>query len=507
MAMSSHSSRRSRRKKKKDELFVEKPRNSTTLPIFLLTLGFLLAATAIWSVTRDRSLPIPIDPSDGGAKSISAIQGAKSWRRLEAAADEIKQRISGQQPSEVRDLLIIYQAIAERQLELATENTQKTSAQLKQLTALRGLAVTAQSPGVQLKLATELSALGLSLKDQPDKELASQAFQSLFLASELILTDGLNDENDSSRLATLLPTWVAQAAQQFPADQAICATIGNLFSRYPAVEDRNQQLQQIATAVQSGYRKSPNPAIVEWAGRLEIRHFFDQNKVLDLLTSTLTQTELQSEPLRELEDQLLADTPTPIKVQFAVELAQIYEGFDDVQAMQRLLDRVSAQDFSQWSKEKREQLQSDLLKMKERQSLRGQKLGLEFKLRDGTRFTPQQAEEAVSLLVFFKSPEELEKLEYQLRLLQRLPRAKFRYFLIGPEIEEAQWARLSSLIKPNDDDFRLPLLQPSSSEELTEKFRVTNADFFIILDQDRVQSLGVPLNRARVWLENRLYGK
>jgi hypothetical protein len=106
MAVSSLSSRLSRRKKR-DELFVEEPKNPTTLPIFLLTLGFLLAVTAIWSATRDRSLPIPIDLSDGGAKSISAIQGAKSWGRLEAAADEIEERISGLQPNEVRDLLVI----------------------------------------------------------------------------------------------------------------------------------------------------------------------------------------------------------------------------------------------------------------------------------------------------------------------------------------------------------------------------------------------------------------
>lgn len=503
--MSSHSSGRSRRKKKKDDAFVQPKKRSTALPIFLLTLGGLLAATAFWAATRDRSRPIPIDTSDGGKNSIAAIQATKSWKRLESASDDIQQRMSGQQPSQVRDLLNVYRVLAERQLELAVGDEKRTEAYSKQLTALRSLAITEQSPDARLKLATELSAVGLKLAEHPDNNLASQAFQSLFVASDLILADGLNDEEDAKRLSILLCSWVEQAARRFPADQPICDTIGMLFTRYPNVKDRDKQLQQLVEVVRKGYGNSPSQAIADWSSRVEIKQFFDENKVLTLLSSAITQVKLQPELLQGLEEQLFADKPTIGKLQFAVQLAEIYEGFDEPQAMLRLLDRIASLDLSEISEEKRKLLLVDIQKMRERQALRGQKLEMDLVLRDGTRWSVQENETQVVLLVFFREPAELENLEYQLGLLQRLPQSRFRFVFVGPQISDEEWIRLSSLARPNQPEFRLPLLDAGNAEELQKRFQITSTVFTAICDQGRITSLGTPLNRVLLWLEDRLY--
>jgi hypothetical protein len=505
--MSSHSSGRSRRKKKKDDPFVQTKKRSSALPIFLLTLGGLLAATAFWAATRDRSRPIPVDTSDGGQKSIASIQATKSWKRLETACDDIQQRMTGQSPSEVRDLLKVYRALAERQIELATTDDKKTEAQAKQLTALRSLATTEQELGLRLKLATELSAIGLKLTEHPDNNLASQAFQSLFVASDLILADGLNDEEDASRLSVLLGTWVEQAASRFPTEQPICDTIGMLFTRYPNVKDRDKQLQQLVEVVQKGYGNSPSRAIVDWASRVEIKQFFDENKVLSLLEAALTQTKMQPDQLQVLEEQLFADKPTIGKLQFAVQLAQIYEGFDEPKAMQRLLDRITALDLSGIMEDKRQQLLSDIQKMAERQVLRGQKLETDLVLRDGTQVTAQSLNEQVALLVFFSVPAELEKLEYQMGLLERLPKSKFQYFIAGPPISEEEWIRLSLLARPGEPEFRLPLLEAKNAEQLRARFRITSTVFPVTCDKGLITSLGTPLSRALLWLESRLYSE
>lgn len=503
--MFSHSSSRSRRKKKKEDAFVQVKRRSTTLPIFFLTLGALLAATAFWAATRDKSRPIPIDTSDGGRNSISAIQLSKSWKRLETASDEIQQRMVGQQPSEVRDLLKVYRVLAERQLDLAVGDEKRTQAQTKQLTALRSLAITEQELDARLKLATELSALGLKLADHPDDNVASQAFQSLFVASDLILTDGLNDEQDANRLAPLLCTWVEKAANRFPSEQPICDAIGMLFTKYPNVNDRDKQLEALVEVVRKGYGSSPSQAISDWASRVEIKQFFDENKVLSLLEAALTQVKMQPEQLQILEERLFAEKPTIGKLKFAVQLAQIYEGFNEPQAMQRLLDRITALDSSEVSEEQKAPLLADIQKMRERQSLRGQRFEMDLILRDGTELTAETLNSQVVLLVFFDSPVELEKLEYQLGLLERLPKSKFRYFWAGPAITEEEWARLSMLARGSDPGFRLPLLETKNAEQLRAHFKVTSTVFPVICDQGHVTSLGTPLNRLLLWLENRLY--
>lgn len=504
--MPSHSSGRSRRKKKQDQEFVKPGKRSTTLPIFVLTLIGLLAAAAVWSATRDRSRPIPVDTSDGGQKSIAAIQATKSWKRLETASDEIEQRISGQAPSEVRDLLKVYLALAERQLELASQESQKTAALTKQLNALKGLAASEPESKTRLRLATELSALGLKLTGHADDALASQAFQSLFMASELILVDGLNDEEDTTRLSSLLATWIEQASQRFPTDQSICEAIGNLFTRYPNVEDRDRQLLSLVDVIRKGYGKSPNPAVVEWAGRVEIKQFFDENKVLSLLTNALTQATLQPDQLKGLEDQLVTDKPTIAKLLFAVQLARIYEGFGQVEAMQRLLARIQALDLSQIDPQERAQLEADCRKMSERQALRGQQLSFDLVLRDGTQLSAEQMGKQVVMLVFFDKPEELEKVDYYLGSLRRIPVADFRYFLVVPDMNDEEWGRLSAMVNPNDPNFRLPLVAPEEEKKLRDKFLVTTSVFTVIIDGGKVASLGDPLNRVQLWLEGRLSG-
>jgi len=505
--MSSHSSGRSGRKKKKDDVFFQSRKRLTALRIFFLTVGGLLAATAFWAATRDRSRPIPIDTSDGGRKSISSIQATKSWKRLEAASDEIQQRMSGQPPSEVRELLKVYRVLAERQLELAVGDEKRTEAQVKQLTALRSLAITEQELGPRLKLATELSAVGLKLTEHPDDNLASQAFQCLFVASDLILSDGLNDEEDASRLSALLCTWFERAANRFPADQPICDTIGMLFTRYPNVKDRDKQLQQLVEVVRKGYESSPHRAIANWASRVEIKQFFDENEVLRLLEAALTQIKLQPEQLRGLEEQLFADKPTIGKLQFAVQLAQIYEGFDEPQAMQRLLDRIAALDLSEIGEEKQKQLLGDIQKMSGRQALRGKKFELDLVLRDGTQLTAQALDNQIALFIFFSTPAELESLEYQLGLLERLPKSKFCYFFVGPEISEEEWSRLSSLARPSEPEFRLPLLEAKCAEQLRARFQVTSTVFLVSCEKGTITTLGTPFNRALLWLENRLYSE
>ncbi|MFO0454904.1 MAG: hypothetical protein ACK5Z0_02755 [Planctomycetota bacterium] len=176
--MSSHSSGRSRRKKKQDKEFVATRKSSTTLPIFVLTLLALLAAAGVWSATRDRSRPIPVDTSNGGKESIAAIEASKSWKRLEVAAEEIQQRITGQQPKDVRDILRIYLALAERQIQLAANDSQKDAAYSKQLSALQGLAASEPEIEPRLRLATDLSALGLKLTESQDAALASRSESS-----------------------------------------------------------------------------------------------------------------------------------------------------------------------------------------------------------------------------------------------------------------------------------------------------------------------------------------
>jgi hypothetical protein len=505
--MSSHSSSRSRRKKKQGQEFVTTRKSSTTLPIFILTLLALLAAAGVWSATRDRSRPIPVDTSDGGKESIAAIESSQSWKRLEVAAEEIQQRISGQQPKDVRDILRVYLALAERQLQLAANDSQKDAAYSKQLSALQGLAASESEIEPRLRLATELSALGLKLVESQDDALASRAYQSLFMASDLILADGLNDEEDASRLSPLLGTWVEQAATRFPTDRSICESIGILLARYPSVKDRDQQLERLVELVKRGYGKSSNPAVVEWAGSVEIKQFFDENKVLSRLSAALTQAKLEPEQLKDLEEQLLVDKPALGKLQFAVSLAQIYEGFDQVSAMQRLLDKVAALDLSEIPEEKRAELQADSQKMRERQSLRGQKLELDLVLRDGTRLTSEQIEQQLTLLIFFRDPAELEKMTHELGVLERMPHTDFRYLLVGPEMDEGEWRRLSGLIKSGSPEFCLPLVAAAEAETLQAKFQIASTVFPVVLDQGRVAALGTPLNRILLSLESRLYGK
>ena len=505
--MSSHSSGRSRRKKKQDKEFVATRRSSTTLPIFVLTLLALIAAAVVWSATRDRSRPIPVDTSDGGKESIAGIESSKSWKRLEVAGEEIQQRISGQQPKDVRDILRIYLALAERQLQLAANDSQKDAAYSKQLSALQGLAASEQEIEPRLRLATELSALGLKLVENQDDALASRAYQSLFMASDLILADGLNDEEDASRLSPLLGAWVEQAATRFPTDRSICESIGILLARYPSVKERDQQLERLVELVKRGYGKSANPAVVEWASSVEIKQFFDENKVLSRLSAALTQAKLEPEQLHDLEDLLLADKPALGKLQFAVQLAQIYEGFDQVPAMQRLLDNVAALDLSEITEEKRAELQSDSRKMRERQVLRGQKLEMELILRDGTRLTAEQIDKQLTLLIFFSDPAELERLTHELGVLERMPQTAFRYLLVGPEMDEGEWKRLSGLIKSGAPQFRLPLVAAAESDNLRAKFQITSTVFPVVLDEGRITSLGTPLSRILLRLESRLYGK
>jgi hypothetical protein len=273
------------------------------------------------------------------------------------------------------------------------------------------------------------------------------------------------------------------------------------------VKERDQQLERLVELVKRGYGKSANPAVVEWAGSVEIKQFFDENKVLSRLSAALTQAKLEPEQLKDLEDLLLADKPALGKLQFAVQLAQIYEGFDQVPAMQRLLDRVAALDLSEITEEKRAELQSDSQKMRERQALRGQKLELELVLRDGTLFTAEQIDKQLTLLIFFSDPAELERLTHELGVLERMSQTAFRYLLVGPEMDEGEWKRLSGLIKSGAPQFRLPLVAAAESDNLRAKFQITSTVFPVVLDEGRITSLGTPLNRTLLWLESRLYGK
>jgi hypothetical protein len=247
--------------------------------------------------------------------------------------------------------------------------------------------------------------------------------------------------------------------------------------------------------------------VVEWASSVEIKQFFDENKVLSRLSAALTQAKLEPEQLKDLEEQLLADKPALGKLQFAVSLALIYEGFDQVPAMQRLLDRVAALDLSEITEEKRAELQSDSQKMRERQALRGQRLELDLILRDGTRLTAEQLEKQLTLLIFFSVPAELEKMTYELGVLERMPHADFRYLLVGPEMDEGEWNRLSGLGKSGAPEFRLPLVAAAEADSLRAKFQITSTVFPVFLDEGRITSLGTPLNRILLSLESRLYGK
>ena len=101
-AMSNRASRRSRRKKRKDDFSELTRKRSIVFPIFVTTLLVLLAGSAFWAATRDRSSPIAVDTADGGKRTISAIGDSKSFQQLEDAGKEVELRITGKQPQEVQ---------------------------------------------------------------------------------------------------------------------------------------------------------------------------------------------------------------------------------------------------------------------------------------------------------------------------------------------------------------------------------------------------------------------
>ncbi len=501
----------SRRKKsshsKPDSELAQPGKPAVTLPTFILIVLVLLASAGIWSVTRNRTGPIVIDLVDNGSATIAAAQRSNSWNRLDEAAQEVRSRLEGKKPAESMSLLQILEAIADRQTKLAESDRQKTTALANRLLALQGLAAGETDRELMLQRTAELSTLSTRYKNDPDDDLARQALRCAFVASQLTLRDGVADEEDSHRLVLLITAWIRDAAERFPTDVSLTRAIGDLLNSYPAVSEREAHMKAYIEAVQIGYGRSQVSEISEWANYLAVKQFFDEFGVVRQLADTLLGDASRLQSLQDAAEKLLTTQLSPVSVQTSLELAQFLEGVDQPSRAQSVLEKLLALDLSSLPEERREKLISTATRMQQRLALYGEAIELKLQLDSGPLVEPEQLANSVVLLLFYETLEDLEKNADRLGVLQRLKPQGLEFFLLGPELAEADQARLLNAVFRNDANQQLPFVTPSQSAEMKERFWITYTPFPVILDQGKVVSQGTPLTRGLLWLEKRLFEK